>query len=344
MGEAVTICLAMIVRDEEKIIQRCLSSVRGLIDTWVIVDTGSEDRTPEVALETLDGIPGKWYSRPWVNFGHNRTELMELAHGKADYLLLLDADHEVSFGELPPLDADSYHIRHTGNLEYWVKRLVRGDRRWWYVGSTHEYITTTENPPERNERLDAITIREHYDGGRRHEKFQRDLGLLRADDQNDTRVTFYLANTLRDLKETDEAVATYKRRAAMGGWEEEVFYSLYEAGRLADDFGLLFEAWSFRPQRIEPLYELAWRFRSLKQWPAAHLVAKRGLGAPVPSDSLFVHRWIYDWGIEFEYSIAAYWVGEREESRKACDRLLANPDLPENYRGQTALNRAYTVQ
>ena len=42
-----TVCLAMIVKDEEGVIQRCLHSVRGLIDTWVICDTGSVDGTQD---------------------------------------------------------------------------------------------------------------------------------------------------------------------------------------------------------------------------------------------------------------------------------------------------------
>ena len=78
-------------------IQRCLRSARGLIQTWVICDTGSSDRTRELIVDALDGIPGELHQCDWVNFGHNRTELMERAYGKADYLLLIDADMTVSY-------------------------------------------------------------------------------------------------------------------------------------------------------------------------------------------------------------------------------------------------------
>jgi glycosyltransferase involved in cell wall biosynthesis len=68
----------MIVRDEALVIDRCLSSVAPFIDYWVIVDTGSTDNTPVLVEKTLAGIPGELHHRPWKNFGHNRTEALEL--------------------------------------------------------------------------------------------------------------------------------------------------------------------------------------------------------------------------------------------------------------------------
>ena len=43
-----TVCLNMIVRNESSVIQRCLDSVKGFIDYWVIVDTGSIDGTQKI--------------------------------------------------------------------------------------------------------------------------------------------------------------------------------------------------------------------------------------------------------------------------------------------------------
>src|SRR5207248_1832037 len=87
-----TLGLAMIVRDEAEVIERCIDSVREHIDYWVICDTGSVDGTQDVLRKALHDIPGELHEGEWVDFGHNRTELMKLARGKADYLLLLDAD------------------------------------------------------------------------------------------------------------------------------------------------------------------------------------------------------------------------------------------------------------
>ncbi|HKE80934.1 MAG TPA: glycosyltransferase [Solirubrobacteraceae bacterium] len=344
----------MIVRDEAQVIQRCLRSVQGLIDCWVICDTGSTDETPELIGSVLEGIPGDLHRRRWVNFGQNRTDLMRLAAGKADYLLLIDADMTVSYDEagLNGLGADSYMLRHDEVPEYWIKRLVRGDLRWWYVGATHEYIATDREDDE--ERLGAIVIHHHGDSGTRGAKFERDLRLLAADlerEPDNPRTVFYLAQTLRDLGRVDESIELYRRRAAMGGWPEEDFYARYQVGLLSERAGqrdeamsALFDAWSFRPQRAEPLYELAWMFRERRQHHAAHLVSERGIRMPVPADTLFVHRWMYEWGLLFEYSIAAYWAGDPSAALRACDQLLGLPELPDEYRRQTEANRAHCLQ
>jgi glycosyltransferase involved in cell wall biosynthesis len=83
----------MIVKNESAIIERCLRAASGHFDSWVIVDTGSDDGTCERIETILAGVPGQLEHRPWVDFGHNRTELMDLAYEEsADWLLLLDAD------------------------------------------------------------------------------------------------------------------------------------------------------------------------------------------------------------------------------------------------------------
>src|SRR3954467_653686 len=86
------VCLNMIVRDESAVIERCLASVRPHVDHWVIVDTGSMDDTIERIRRAMDPVPGDVFERPWRDFGHNRTEALELARNRADYVLFIDAD------------------------------------------------------------------------------------------------------------------------------------------------------------------------------------------------------------------------------------------------------------
>ena len=79
-----TICLCAIVKNEEKTLPRLINSCKGILDYWVIIDTGSTDNTISVVKEQLDGIPGEILESSWINFGHNRTELVQKAKGKAD--------------------------------------------------------------------------------------------------------------------------------------------------------------------------------------------------------------------------------------------------------------------
>ncbi|MFB6841936.1 glycosyltransferase [Streptomyces sp. NPDC056361] len=347
-----SICLCMIVKNEAAVIERCLASVRGLVDTWVISDTGSTDGTQELIRGALAGIPGELREDPWVNFGHNRSLNIAHARGRADYLLLLDADHVLrQEGPLAPT-ADAYMIRHEGTLEYRIKRLVRGDLPWRYEGVTHEYLTADRDHVQEN--LDALVVEDYADGGSRHDKFERDARLLGAEldrDPDNPRTVFYLAQTMRDMGRSDEAVDLYERRAAMGGWGEEVYYALLQSGVLRADAGewpaamdALSRAWESRPERLEACYELVARLRTMRRHHAAHAVVSAVVDREPPRDDLlFLQPWVYRWGLLFEYSITAYWTGDHAASLAACDRLLALPDLPESYREQTRANRAFAV-
>ena len=202
-----TIALCMIVKNEALVIERCLQSVRHLIDSWVICDTGSSDETIDVIERDLCDIPGRLHRTAWVDFGHNRSELLNLARGTADYLLLIDADQTISeMGCLPLLDdrsVDAYRLRHHDGIEYDVERLVRGDLPWRYVGRTHEYLTC-DGHDTTSELLHAWQVIHHGDGGSRDDKFERDRVLLElslAEDPDDPRTNFYLGQTLETLGE-----------------------------------------------------------------------------------------------------------------------------------------------
>ncbi|MFE2580700.1 glycosyltransferase [Streptomyces sp. NPDC059378] len=349
-----TLCLCMIVKNEARVIERCLGSVRDLIDTWVISDTGSTDGTQELIRKVLDGIPGELREEPWVDFGHNRTANIQHARGRADYILTLDADHVMrQDAPLPRLTAGSYMLRYdTPGTQHRFKHLMRGDWAWRYEGVTHEYPCTDE--PDAQENLDALVIEDHADGGCRSDKFDRDARLLRAElarDPDNPRTVFYLANTERDRGHSEEAIALYERRAAMGGWAEEVYCSLLEAGQLRAErtgdwpgaLDTFSRAWESRPQRLEACYELASRLRLKGRYRTAHALLSEVIGRPEPDDLLFTRSWVYRWGLLFEFSITAYWVGEYAAAVRACDRLLATPDLPRAIRDQTEINRGFSA-
>ncbi len=138
-----SICLTMIVRDEAHIVGEVLDATAPHIDYWVVVDTGSTDGTQDVIGSHMArlGIPGELHERPWRDFGHNRSEALTLAQGKADYIWMMDADDTVI--GVPPfsgLTADGYNLRiRVGSERFWRRQLFRDGVPWFYRGVLHEY-------------------------------------------------------------------------------------------------------------------------------------------------------------------------------------------------------------
>lgn len=83
----ITISLCMIVKNEERVLQRCLDSLKGLMDEIIIVDTGSADRTKEIALRYTDKV----YDFKWCDdFSAARNYASSFA--SCDYIYTADAD------------------------------------------------------------------------------------------------------------------------------------------------------------------------------------------------------------------------------------------------------------
>ena len=355
----------MIVKDEVDVLARCLASCRDLIDRWVICDTGSTDGTQDLIRRELAGVPGELHEHSWVDFGHNRTELMRLARGKADYLLLLDADTtvEVAAGALDGLTDDAYLLRHAdGGVQYHTKRLVSGRLDWCYVGAAHEYIVCDDE--RTTGKLDDVTISSWSVGAIRKGRWERDVEVLEAAleaDPGDARAMFYLAQTHRDIglhADDPEALARaaehYERRTGMGGWVEELYCAWHQLGVLRarlDDWpgatDAFMAAWETRPERLEAVHDLAVGLLERGRYQAAHRFTRLAAGLrplPMPDDILFVEPWIYDWGLLFQYSISAYWCGDFDATIAACGRLLKNETVTEPHRTQTRHNLQYAVR
>jgi glycosyltransferase involved in cell wall biosynthesis len=331
----------MIVRNEARVLGRALRSVRDLIDHWVICDTGSTDGTPSVILAELAGIPGELRRTPWVDFGHNRTEAMRHARGRADYLLLIDADMVVTT-HAPfkhRLAADAYDVRFEGETDYALPLLVADRFEWRYVGATHEYIDAAgARPPVP---LPEVTVAHLADGGMRADKFERDVRLLMAAVErtpDDPRSVFYLAQSWRDLGNLAEALHWYEARGRLAGWDEERWYALYQVARMRDLLGhdwtdvqaSYLAAYAARPWRLEPLYWITRHHREREAYALGHLFsALVGQGITYPADRLFIERPVYRYLLSLEYALCAVGSGHPGEARAAFDRVLACPDAPD---------------
>jgi tetratricopeptide (TPR) repeat protein len=343
------VCLNMIVKDETKVITRCIESVLPLIDTWIIVDTGSTDGTQQMIKDYMKekGIPGTLYERPWVNFGHNRNEALALAKDAGDYILFMDADEYLVFDpnyKRPNLDKDYYYVsRKFSGMTYARIMLVSTHKPWEWVGVLHEVLVPP--PATTFATLENVVNVCTTEGARSRDplKYQKDAKLLEAElekNPNHGRNRFYLAQSYRDAGMPEEAIKQYEKRVAMGGWDQEVYCSLLAIARLQEQLEMPSEiviasynrAYQYRSSRVEPLYHLATLLRKQEKYEAAYKITQIAFSMPVSNDALFVETWITDYGIALERSIDAYWLGKYKECQIISQQLLTRNDLPQCYR------------
>jgi tetratricopeptide (TPR) repeat protein len=350
------ICLNMIVRDEAAVIERCLASVRPHIDSWVIVDTGSVDDTPRRIERALAGIPGELHHRPWRNFGHNRGEALELARGKGDYLLFIDADEQLGAepgAKWPALFEPAYSLEtRFAELRYDRVSLVSTALPWRWVGVLHEYLDAGR--PVNQPRIAGFWIDVAPDGARSGDpkKYEKDAAVLeealKQEPQN-ARYVFYLAQSYRDAGQLEAARTRYEQRAAMGGWDEEAWYALFQLARMTELTGsdpahvvaAYLRAHEARPTRSEPLVALATYLRGRKEWNTARLFAAAALEIPMPADRLFVDTNAYRWRAADELALAEFYSGHPARAAERWRELLARPDLPAGDRARIEKNLTF---
>jgi glycosyltransferase involved in cell wall biosynthesis len=354
-----TVCLNMIVKNESAVIRRCLDSVRRIVDHWIIVDTGSSDGTQEVIREHFHDVPGELMERPWVNFAHNRSEALVYARGKADYVLVIDADEVLDYDKgfaLPRLTADAYHFEiQSGGISYFKTQLVRDSLEWSFKSVLHEYICSEHQATE--ETMAGVRTLRFPDGARARDPltYRKDALVLETallEEPDNDRYMFYLAQSYRDANEPELAIDRYQKRVKMGRWIEEVWYSLYQIAEIKnrmkapwpEALDAYLKAFQTKPDRAGPLYKIGYHYQAQRDFAVAHLFLKQAMSIPYPvNDRLFVEKTIYDYLLPLEYAVACYYTGDHTAAIDTNNRLLAGRDTPASLIEQVVRNRQFSL-
>jgi glycosyltransferase involved in cell wall biosynthesis len=368
-----SVCLVMIVKNESQVIKRCIDSVKAHINHWVIVDTGSTDGTQDIIKDYMKecGIPGELHERPWVDYGHNRTESLAYSKGKADYRLVIDADDVLVVDDTKSpfenLTKDCYKVKiRLNSLAYYRTQIVRGDQDWKYVGVLHEYISGPEGVQLEEDFLEGVEMHASVSGHNRDikgkDKYYNDAlifekALVTTPKENmpmdlERRYVFYMAQSYRDAGMADRSIEAYQRRVDLGGWNEEVYISKYWIARQkqgieapdAEVIDAYLSAWEYRPNRLEALYHLIKFLGVKKRYALAFALSSIGMKTGPCSDILFVEDDIWRWRMPDEYSVLAFYNGNAEEAYKTTAVIMNSPiyaALPQNEKDRIAKNMEF---
>ena len=342
-----TICLAMIVKNESHIIKQTLQNIYEHVPLhyWIISDTGSTDNTKELIQAFFDEkrIPGELICRDWVNFGYNRTELLEYAFQRTDYLFLFDADDSLHGKfELPNiLTADAYLCKFlTSGGSYFRPVIISNRKPWKFTGVLHEFLDTSEV------REGSILHGQYYiESGRTSsrnmnpKKYLQDAELLlkeikvETDEKLRTRYTYFCAQSYRDYGDVESAITWYQTFLNEQGSQDdryEACMSLAELYQKKNDFLNVIKYFSMTaavdPDRIEGIVLLMKQFFENKNHIMVNILFHKFKNyskttAKQVSKSMFQEQ-LYSYQLEVMNSISAPLVGDVVSGYDCCKKVI----------------------
>ncbi|MFC5650752.1 glycosyltransferase [Paenibacillus solisilvae] len=236
----ITVSLCMIVKDEEKVLGRCIDSIRDLVDEIIIVDTGSSDRTKEIAA----GYTSRVFDLEWMDdFAAARNYSFEQA--TMEYIMWLDADDVLyekdrsKFADLkqslswePDAVIFDYHLAFdaAGNATAASRRyrLIKRSQGYRWRNPVHEYLDVTGGKVLQTD----IAVSHHREGNHSARNMRIIQQWIENGGKLEGRNLFFYANELldqREYREASECYETYFRESA--GYRED---RIAACGKLAE--------------------------------------------------------------------------------------------------------------
>ena len=277
--------LCMIVKNEEDVLARCLESVRDIADEIIIVDTGSTDKTFQIAAQYTPFV----YTFPWIDdFAAARNYSFSKATG--DYIFWLDADDillekdRIEFLQLKrslSFETDMVMMKYNvafdeeGNptLSYYRERLVRRSMGYEWMGAVHEVI------PQAGHVLYsdiAVTHRKLHpsDPDRNLRIFEK---LLEKGISLDPRQQYYYGRELFYHNRWEEASRVFTEFLDAGnGWKEncisaciDLCHCYEKLSRRKDAMLALFRSFLYDPPRAEVCCEIGRMYMEKEEYASA---------------------------------------------------------------------------
>ena len=353
----------MIVRDEAPIVTRALDSMKHIISSFYISDTGSVDGTPDIIRKWAEDnkIDGEVDSHEWVNFGHNKSILMYNARNHAnpkisgaDFFVWLDADEVWITDKSNPLSYPTTADREKlfnfatthgaanifmlttvyGSIVYPRWNMCRNNQLYRWIQPVHEYFEGTVSNVNVDVPFIYLLARKEGNSSRNPDRYRRDAQMFLdflKDNPNEPRATYYLAQTYESI-DKEAAIEYYKKRIDIQeGYYQERYMACLRLGRMLTDEKDKMKYWligtTISNQRLECYYELMMNEYNKKNWRAA---AAYGFMAPTTRSvprGLCVEHQIYTSLFDLNFGVVLYNVPLYEEGIKATKRALETVNI-----------------
>ena len=339
-----TISLCMIVRDEEDVLGRCLESVADLVDEIVIVDTGSKDKTREIAWRYTDKI----YDFEWID-DFSAARNYSFSQASCEYCMWLDADDV-----LEPLDREKFlrlkeslgpktdvvMMRYNTGFDsqgqvtfsYYRERVVRNRMGMLWKGAVHEVIDTRGNTIYSDCGVTHRKLRQS-DPKRNLRIFEK---LIGQGAELDPRQQFYYGRELYYHKRYQEALKVLSAFLEGGkGWAENNIdacrqraYCLYALGRDQEALASLLSSFAYDLPRAETCCDIGQHFQDRELWDRAAYWYLRAMECERQDGrGGFVLPDAYGYLPCIQLCVCYYRMGRREEARRFNERAAVfKPD------------------
>ena len=350
------ISVLMMVKNETKRLHVTLNSIKGFANSLVLFDTGSTDNTLDIARKFCEEnkIPLRLKQGEFIDFSTSRNVSLDFADtfDDIDYLLLMDCNDELKSAGILRKVAEEFKNKPTtaflicqvwlSNVKdsYYNIRLIKPRCKWRYYQPVHEYIKTEgefENEPVVKLQPDIILYQDrNQDDDKSSKRFIRDKELLLKEyEKNPTepRTIFYLAQTLSCLNEFEESFKFYELRTKLEGFHEEIFHAYLRSGDFSQKLGKDWYAETMprylkafeRETRVEPLVRLSEYYNKEKNFHLSYTFIRTACELPYPENCiLFIDKLAYDYKRWHLMGICAYYVGKKEEGKKAVLQAIEN--------------------
>ena len=324
----VTISLCMIVKNEEAVLARCLTAVEDTVDEIIIVDTGSTDKTKEIAKKFTNNI----FDFKWID---DFSAARNFAFSKAsmDYQMWLDADDVVSCESRQKIiqlkkvlnpEIDIITMKYNTHFDEFGKpiltstreRLFKTANNYQWQDPIHEYITLQDNLLHTNIIIDHRKI--GVNGDRNLKIYEK---MITSGKVLSPRQTYYYARELMDHGKYKDATRYYTQFLDDGGgWYEDNIATCFNLSRCYIKLQehhkvlpILFKSFVYDTPRAEICCQIAYTYKRIQAYKKAIFWFELALTLEKNSHGFILNDY-WDYIPSIELCDCYYKIGNTEKS------------------------------